>query len=76
MIAHAIAMEGIGFPFLSRACYWFIAAGEDQALQFIELADVGADVAHVVSQVSVLRYVYNIYVHLPIHMYCGRSPQY
>ena len=29
MIAHAIAMEGIGFPFLSRACYWFIAAGED-----------------------------------------------
>ena len=55
MIVHAVAQDGVGFPYLSRACFWYIAAGEDQALQFIELSDVGADVAHVVTQVSVIR---------------------
>ena len=60
MIAHAIAQDGVGCPCMSQACFWFIAAGEDQALQFIDLSDVGAGVAHVVTQVSHDSYVRNV----------------
>lgn len=52
MVSHAIAQDGVGFPYLSLACFWYIAAGEDQALQFVGLSDVGADVAHLVTQVT------------------------
>ena len=29
MIAHSICQEGIGFPYLTPTCYWYIIGGED-----------------------------------------------
>ena len=52
MVAHSISMDGVGFPYLSPTCYWYIVEGEDRALQFVEEGDVGADVFHLVKEVN------------------------
>jgi len=51
MLAHSIAQDGVGFPYLSPFSYWYIAAGEVEALQHIGLSDVGTDVANVITKV-------------------------
>lgn len=53
MIAHSIAQDGQGFPYLSPLCYWYLVAGEDVALDHLTLADVGADVRSLVTKVHV-----------------------
>ena len=53
MIAHSVAMDGVGFPYLSPLSYWYITAGETEALQHMGPSDVGADVADVIAQVCV-----------------------
>lgn len=52
MIAHSIAQDGVGFPYLSPLCYWYIVGGEDEALPFVTMSDVGADVVTFATQVS------------------------
>ena len=42
MIAHSIALDGIGFPYLSPVCFWYIIDGVDKALPFIGKDDVTA----------------------------------
>lgn len=44
-------MHGLGFPYLSPLCYWYLVAGEDVALDHLTLADVGADVRSLVTKV-------------------------
>ena len=56
MIAHSVAMDGVGFPYLSPLSYWYITAGETEALQHMGPSDVGADVADVIAQVYLLVY--------------------
>ena len=51
MVAHSIAQDGVGFPYLSPCSYWYIAAGEVEALQHIGLSEVGPDVADVIPKV-------------------------
>lgn len=51
MVAHSIAQEGVGFPYMSPTCYWYMVGGEEKVIEYISLNDVGADVAAVVSQV-------------------------
>ena len=51
MIAHSIAQDGIGFPYLSPLCYWYIVGGEDRALPFVTMSDVGTDVVTFATQV-------------------------
>ena len=51
MIAHSICQDGVGFPFFSRTCYWYIVGGEDKALQFACIEDLPADSAFLLSQV-------------------------
>ena len=51
MVGHSILQDGNGFPFLSKMCYWYIASGEEKALQFASLDDVGQDSANIVSKV-------------------------
>ena len=51
-VGHSILQDGIGFPYLSAVCYWYIAAGEEIALQYLSLDDVGADSLQFISQVS------------------------
>ena len=53
IVGHSIFQDGIGFPYLSAVCYWYIQAGEEEALQFLTLRDVGADCCNFVNQVSV-----------------------
>lgn len=51
MIGHSILQDGIGFPYLSPTCYWYIVEGEDRALEYVSIADVGQDTASVISEV-------------------------
>ena len=51
MIAHSICQDGIGFPYLSPTCYWYMVGGEEKALQFATVQDLPADSAMVISQV-------------------------
>ena len=54
MIAHSICQDGIGFPHLSPLCYWYIVTGENKAMEFITMSDVGADVSTFVTQVCLI----------------------
>lgn len=51
MVAHSISMEGIGYPYLSPLCYWYIIGGEERALEYLSIDDVSAGVASVISKV-------------------------
>ena len=53
MVAHSICQDGIGFSYFSPVCYWYMV-GEEKALQFASVQDVGGDVA--ASWVSVTSY--------------------
>ena len=35
MIAHSIAMDGVGFPYLSPTCFWYLIGGVDKAPPFL-----------------------------------------
>ena len=52
MIGHSILQNGIGFPCLSPLSYWYIAEGEQKALEYGTLADVGSWTAAAVTKVS------------------------
>ena len=52
MVAHSLALDGMGFPFLSPLCYWHNAAGEEKDLQHLTLEDAGTDVISLVREVS------------------------
>ena len=52
MVAHSIALDGIGFPYLSPVCFWYIIDGVDKALPFIGKDDVTAGTYSVVTEVS------------------------
>lgn len=52
MVAHSIVQNGVGFPYLSPVCYWYIADGEERSLQHLSTVDISLDAAHVVDMVS------------------------
>ena len=54
IIAHSICQDGIGFPYLSPTCYWYLIGGEEKALEFASMEDLPADSAIVLAMVSVL----------------------
>ena len=51
MVAHSICQDGIGFPYLSPTCYWYLIGGDERAMEFVSVEDVGADVVSVISKV-------------------------
>ena len=51
MIGHSLSQDGIGFPFLSPLCYFYIAVNEETALTWASLNDVGEDTKYFISQV-------------------------
>ena len=53
MIGHSIFQDGVGFNFFSPLSYWYIACGEETALQYSCLDDIGQDTAEVISKVPV-----------------------
>ena len=59
-MGHSICQDGIGFPFLSPLCYWYIAKGEEAALQYSCLDDIGQGSATVISEVLHAEYNYRV----------------
>ena len=53
IVGHSIVQEGIGFPYLSPLCYWYIAAGKTEAMQHYTDDDVGAGCNYLITKVSV-----------------------
>ena len=54
LIAHAILLEGIGFPYLSPCLYWYMCTqSENIALQYALLDDLDKHSQAVVQQVDV-----------------------
>ena len=51
MVAHSICQDGIGFPYFSLTCYWYMVAGEEKGLEFATVEDVSADAAYLIKQV-------------------------
>ena len=51
MVGHSLLQDGIGFPYLSPLCFWYIAAGEEEAMQHASLCDVGCDTVDFISKV-------------------------
>ena len=58
MVGHSISQDGIGFPCLSLTSYWYMAAGEDRALEFASVEDVGADISSIISKVTLTIILY------------------
>lgn len=59
MIADSILQDGIGFPHLSHFCYWYIAAGEEAAHEYVSMDDnVGENVKNFVTMVSFISRLY------------------
>ena len=52
MVGHSICQDAIGFNFFSPLSYWYIACGEEVALQYSSL-DIGEDSAAIISKVCV-----------------------
>ena len=64
MVGHSICQDGIGFPFLSLTNFYYIMEGEEKALQFCSVSDIGVDAAHVVSKVWLMFFASK---HIPIY---------
>ena len=52
MVAHSVCQDGVGFPYLSPTCYWYIIGGESKALQFSSIQDLPADSAFLIDKVN------------------------
>ena len=53
MIAHTLLMDGIGFPYLSPPCYYYMTGKWNTAITFITDEDVSSRVRHVLKQVCI-----------------------
>lgn len=51
MLSHSIYQDGIGFPYLSDVCYWYLIGGENMAIQYVSITDLPADSASLVTEV-------------------------
>jgi len=54
IVGHSIIQEGIGFPYLSPLCYWYIAAGKRTAMLHYTDDDVGAACNYLITKVRML----------------------
>ena len=59
MVSHSLVMDGIGFPYLSPACYYYMAGKWNDAITRLTDEDVCTRVGYVLKQVA--RYIY-IYI--------------
>ncbi len=62
MIAHSIAQDGVGFPYLSPVCFWYLVGGVDEALPYVAKDDVSVAVHSVVAEVRMHEYILHNYV--------------
>lgn len=43
MVGHSILQDGIGFPYFSPLCFWYMAVGEEESLQHASVCDIGSN---------------------------------
>ena len=71
IVGHSIKQDGIGFPHFSPLCYWYIVGGEEVALQYLTVNDVGSGCCELISKVRI-NYINNyaniMYVHFTYHL--------
>ena len=51
MIGHTLLMGGVGFPYLSPACFYYMAGRWNTAITFITDEDVSCRVRHLLTKV-------------------------
>ena len=51
MLSHSIFQDGIGFPYLSHVCFWYLIGNENMAIEHVSLADLPADSASFIKEV-------------------------
>lgn len=51
MVGHSLVQDGIGFPYFSPLCFWYIAAGEEAAMQHVSFCDVDSATVDFISKV-------------------------
>ena len=51
VIGHSIYYDGIGFPHFSLMSYWYVAAGEEVASNYITVNDVNQDIKELIQKV-------------------------
>ncbi len=54
IVAHSICQEGIGFPYFSPTCYWYIVGGEEMAIEQSNLLDLPPGSAVLLNQVIIM----------------------
>ena len=65
MVGHSIVMDGVGFPYLSRPCFYYMAGHVNKAFSFASVGDASKVVQHAVSKVK-LEPVHSIYCMLHV----------
>lgn len=53
MLSHSIFQDGIGFPYLSPVCYWYIIGSEDMAIEHLSLDNLPADSSALIKEVII-----------------------
>ena len=51
MVGHSILQDGVGFPYFSPVAYWYMVSGEEKALEYVNINDVGGDTACAITKV-------------------------
>ena len=51
MLSHSIYQDGIGFPYLSPLCYWYLIGNKNMAIEHVSLADIPSDSASFIKEV-------------------------
>ena len=51
MVGHSILQDGVGFPYYSPVAYWYMVSGEEKALEYVNINDVGGDTACAITKV-------------------------
>lgn len=59
MVGHSILLDGQGFPYLSPACYHYLAGHIDKAVSCLSEDDVGERIRHVVVKVCCAKVYYS-----------------
>jgi len=54
IIGHSILQVGVGFPYVSPVCYWYMVDDKIKALASLSLKDLDDNVALMVAKISVL----------------------
>ena len=56
VIAHSVLNEGLAFPYLPKAVYYYMISGIDEAVSHLSREELPSEAKYVVEQVMLLNY--------------------